>query len=560
MPTLVQRLRDVEAALEGKARYYDLGAAVIREATGDPVLVAGGRWDRIARRFLDPQTEGDADAYAELLCAESQIEFLSWYAEWLCDYREGFPRSVSLAMLADDRRGGKTVAGNMAIAMGCIDVPISPITRTPTIAAIVAKSYRERFEIEEWLLNRIPASFYRHLGQPEHKFLFRTGAILRLLSADDPDAIKQGRFDLIFFNEPQKMSPRAVANGVMATADLGGLAILAANPPGRGDSRGEWLFDLKDALDDEAVAIAKGAKVEPLGVRHFFCPSSKNQFINQAARRRAGRIAAIIDPTIAAGDERGEWERIKDPAAWEFNRHRHLHAIPDVHPSLPDITAEVCSARGEYGRWTTVAGVDFDWKPHIVAVVYRIFGDPDDPLFWACDEFAGEKRWTTKEWIQAFADWGADRGINAQSTLLIGDASSGFNRPGDPKSDGEHTSFEIIQAENWTIIPPQDHRGRSKEGRARNPLVDQRLEVYNEQLRRDRLYIDPKRCVWFAECNRKATTKREGPRRKLVHDQYAHAMDAGTYPIFRLAPRASGAPLDPKDVKIVPVSRRRPSW
>jgi len=560
VPTLQQRLVGLESTVAGSGSYNDLGLAVIREQTGEPLLVTGGRWERTRRRFLDLE-EGDAETYIELHSAESQVDFLTWYAEWLCAYREGYPRETQLVMLADDRRGGKTMAGNIAIASGINDVPRSPKTGRPTLAAIVAKSYRERFEIEDWLLNAIPSGprgFYRHVAAPEHQFIWHSGAVLRLLSADDPDSIKQGRFDLVFFNEPQKMAARAVANGVMATADLGGLAILAANPPGKGDRHGGWLFDLKEALDDELVAKARGQKVEALGIKHFFCPSSKNQFIDQAARRKAGRIAVIIDPTIAAGDERGEWERKKENAAWEFNRHRHLHALPEV-SALPDITGEICSDRGEYGDWLYVAGIDFDWRPHIASVVYKVFGELDDPLFWACDEFIGEKLWTTAQWIEAFAERGVSRGYSPKNLLFIGDASSSYPvRERDPKTDGR-TSFEVLEEAGWIVIPPQDHRGRGKEGRARNPFVGDRLDLYNEHLRRDRVMIDSRRAPWFAECNRRATTKKEGPRMRLVHDQFAHAMDAGTYPVWRLAPKAGISRPTADD--IVRVRPRRPkTW
>jgi hypothetical protein len=518
--------------------------------------MAGGVWHEREKRFLDPETEGDAETYVEIPLAESQVEFARWFAEWLCDYREGFPRDTTVAMVADDRRGGKTFVGVSAIVSGCIDVPISPITHTPTLAAIVTKSYRERFEVEQWILERVPegkhGGFYRHRSAPEHQFVFHSGAVLRLLSADDPDAIKQGRFDLIFFNEPQLVHPRAVANGVMATADLGGLAILGANPPG-GGLHGEWMFDLKEAIDDERIARATGRQFDPLGIRYFSCPSRLNQFIDQEARRRAGRIGGIIDPTIKAGDVEGSWQRPIERACWEFDKHRHLHAEPIIGRS--ECTAKVASERTEeWGDWTAVAGIDFQDKPHIVCVVWKCFGDPDAPTFWAVDEFAGEKRWTVEVFLEAFAErFDGDpekaRGYKRDRLLWVGDASSDWQGTKHDFEGGERDSFAVVREDGWTIVQPSPSKNQGKKpGRGRNPFVNERLDLFNELLRQDRIRIDPVRCPWFSECVSKAATKRETTRRVLVGNKHAHALDAGTYPIWRLAagtvqkaPERSGA-------------------
>ena len=534
MPTLRQRFRAVEAALEGPGRYLDLRLDLVAQGEGEAILTAGAKWDKTLGRFLDPSVELSVDQVVCIPLQESQLEFARWYAEWLCAFREGYPRDVTVAMMASDRRAGKSFIAVAAVIACCIDVPVTR-DGTPLISWIVAKSFRERFELEQWIIQRIPKGWYRHLGAPVHEFHFIHGPTLRVISADDDDNTKQGRCDVAFINEPQKMGPRAVANAVLGCSDLGGLCILAANPPG-GTGRGEWMFDLKEAIDDDSFAAKKGEKREPLGIRYFHLDSRKNQAIDQLARRRAGHIAAIIDPTLRAGDVEGEWRRQQQLACWEFDKRRHLHAVPAVAPSLRDVTREIIRARAAWGDQSYVAGVDFDSKPHIIAIVYRVFDDVDDPLFWAVDEFAGEKLWTTQQWIEAFADWGTPRGYTRESLMFVGDASSSW--PGnrrDPKVEEGRTSFEVIEGAKWTIVPPQDPRGDT--GRARNPLVKERLDLYNDHLLRDRVRIDPAKCMWLVECHRKAETKRaDGGRVRLVHNKYAHAIDAATYPIWRLAP------------------------
>lgn len=547
MPTLAQRLRAVEAALEGRGRFLDLRLD-LTSPTGEVLLASGGRWDRLTHRYLDPATEGDVDELVSLPMQDSQLEFVRWFAEWLCAFRDGFPRDTTLAMLAGDRRGGKTFACNTAVISACIDCPIAS-DGTPLIAWIVSKSFRERFELEQWVLNRIPPAWYHHQAAPEHVFHFVNGATLRLLSADDPDSLKQGRVDICFVNEPQKVQARAIANAVLGSADLGGLTLLAANPPN--NTRGEWMFDLKDAIDDEVVAAAKGTPHEPLGVRYFHVDSKKNKAIDQMARRRAGRVATIIDPSLAAGDVEGAWRRPDERACYEFDKHKHLHALPEI-GGLPDVTAKVTRAAG-LGEWPNVAGTDFQDKPHIVSTLWRCYGDPDDPTFWAFGELAGERRWTEEEYLDAFeAEFPA---LDRRSLLFIGDASGSWQ-------DGPHNkgrnSFVCWKDRGWRMIPPQDPKSDKPDARARNPFVDDQLQVVNELLRRDRLRIDPTRAPWLSECFREAITKRDTGRRKIVQTRHAHALAASLYALWRLAgKRKPTPPPGPGSVKPIPRAPNR---
>lgn len=537
MASLQQRLQEGKEALGGPARWLDLRLDLLG-LNGTPLVTAGGRWDKTYRRFGDDPGEA---ASVAIDLQESQIEFATWFGQWLGDFREGrrggAAREVQLAMMAGDRRGGKTFVADAAILAACIDVPVAPGQDTPLIAWIVSKSFRERFELEQWILNRIPAEWYRHRQAPEHEFQFVHGPTLRLLSADDPDSLKQGRVDIAFINEPQKVQARAVANAILGSSDLGGLVILAANPPAGGNSRGEWLFDLKEAIDDERIAILKGSRAEPLGVRYFHVDSKKNKAIDQIARRRAGRIAAIIDPNLTAGDVEGEWRRPVDLAAWEFDKHRHLQAVPQL--GAKDITAQVAGSHS-YGSWVVVAGVDFQNRPHIPAAFARVFGDPDDPTFWFVGEFIGERRHSEEQFLERFADYAEKRGWTRKNLLWVGDASGSWQGSRHDFDGEERDSFAVWREDGWEIVPSQEPRANSKTGRGRNPEVADRLQLTNELLRRGRVFIDAAQCPWVAECFRKAETKREDGRRRLVGNKYAHGFDAATYLLWRLSPKLNG--------------------
>jgi hypothetical protein len=102
--SLGQQIHELELATRPMNRMVDLALALRRWKTGEILLGAGGRWDRIERRFLP----GPPERAKFIDLEESQVEFTRWFATFLRDLRQGRPRDVSLALAAGDRRGGKT--------------------------------------------------------------------------------------------------------------------------------------------------------------------------------------------------------------------------------------------------------------------------------------------------------------------------------------------------------------------------------------------------------------------------------------------------------------------
>lgn len=503
-----------------------------REKTGETLLYAGGVWDRIERRFVKktPSTVCVIDL------VESQVDYTLWFAEFLRDFREGYPRDISAALVAGDRRAGKTFDVYFCQWAALFDVPLLPVTGKPAIGWTISKTYKERDELDQLVVTYLPPEWYRATKAPEHRYDLVHGSVLRNLSADDPDSLKQGAVDWLLYNEGQKMPARAVVNGLYGTADRAGLCMIACNKPSASDTRGEWLFDLREAISDEQVARSMGKKVEPLGIKFFGFSSKDNPKVDQPARRRVGRLAAVIDPSQAEADDADsalDWKRPGDKACWEFDKHRHLHAVPDVSPSMPEITNRVIKAAGFYdGEWAAAGGVDFQDRPHIVSSLWRCFGDPGRPIFWASGEFAGEKRWTEEEYLDEFeARFPA---LNKHNLAWVGDASGSWQ---DSAHSGKRTSFQVWKEKpySYLILPPQDPKSDEPGARARNPFVDDQLQLVNELLRTDRLFIDPNACPWLAECFRQAVTKKVEGRRKIVQDRFAHALASALYVLWRLA-------------------------
>lgn len=240
--SFVGEVRDLESQLFGADRYADVALVLQRAKDRSTLLYAGGQWDRVAKQF----TDRDPERVALVELEESQVPFTLWFAEWLRDFREGYPRDVSLVLNAGDRRGGKTFNSFACQIAALIDVPVLP-DGSPTIGWAISKTYRQRDELDQIIAGRIPDRLYTHQRAPEHVFTFSHGSRLRNLSADDPDSLKQGRVDFLLYNEGQLMSPRAIKNGLYGTSDQGGLTVLACNPPT--GPEGDWLRDLKDAIE-----------------------------------------------------------------------------------------------------------------------------------------------------------------------------------------------------------------------------------------------------------------------------------------------------------------------
>ena len=178
-PSLAQRLRAVEETLAGRSRFLDLALALVTSTSpSETLLFAGGRWDRFDRRFVD---DDQVERCARIVLAESQVPFTRWFAEFLADYRAGYPRDVRLALAAGDRRGGKTFDTFFCQIAALLEVPRHP-DGTPAIGWTISRTFRERDELDQLVGAYIPRDWYRAQRAPEHRITFEHGAILRNLS------------------------------------------------------------------------------------------------------------------------------------------------------------------------------------------------------------------------------------------------------------------------------------------------------------------------------------------------------------------------------------------
>lgn len=519
--SFVADVRELESALGGEARYVDLALALTRDKDASTLLFAGGEWDRLDRRF----TDRDPSQVAVVALEESQVEFTTWFAEWLRDFREGYPRDVSLILNAGDRRGGKTFSSLLCQIAALLDVPLLP-DGTPTIGWAISKTYRQRDELDQIVAGRLPDRLYRHRRAPEHVFEFAHGSRLRNLSADDPDALKQGRVDFLLYNEGQLMSPRAVRNGLYGTSDRGGVTVIAANPPT--GPEGDWLRDLKDAIDRDPATKR---------ITRFFGFSSKqNTKVDQPARKRVQAIAKLIDPEMADADAEGTWRQWGDLACPAFIK-RPVEDGGHIGPPPAggsDVT-HLVTRRELYVAASRVIGGDFQKKPQAAAIL-RIVQHHGEDVY--C--FVGECGVKGTEVELSTELLGPPHSLTPAEALWIADCSGSWQ--GAMRIPGQ-TSYALLEREGWRVFPAEIIKGANSE-RPKNPDVRLRLGLFDRLLKANRIRVAPE-CVWIIESFSKCTLRKTSTGTRVPQGHLAHILDAATYPVYRLEPKPSGSVKPP---------------
>jgi len=523
MPRLLvgERLRRAKDALGGPGRYQDLALLLVRAKTGETLLRAGGRWDRLDRCF----TSEEPETCARIKLEESQVEFTLWFATFLRDYREGFQRDVSLALVSGDRRGGKTFDTYFCQVAALIDVPTMH-TGLPTIGWTISRTFRHREELDQLISAYIPTEFYTAQRAPEHRYTFAHGSVLRNLSADDPDAMKQGRCDFLLYNEAQLMSPRAIKNGLYGTADAGGLCVLAANPPS--GPEGEWLRQLKEGIEEDPEF--------GLVARFFNFSSKDNSQIDQPARRRIVKIATRIDPEGAEADAEGIWKPWGDRAypSWDgrtLEREGLVGSPPER--GMVDLTPVV--TRREVG-WSAsvVIGGDFQRQPEAAALL-RVLDAPDGPIYW----FVQESQVKGDELALSASVMALGQGLAVdfpRDGVWIADCSGSFQ--GSERVPGR-TSFSLLEQHGWIVEAAEVIRIPERSAHPRNPLVGARLNLMSELMKKRRIRVDP-RCEILIQAFKECQLRLTEYGKRVPKGRWAHITDAACYPIWRLESKPDG--------------------
>lgn len=454
MSSLDRKVDAAEQATADGSRMVSMALVLKRKSNGESLLMVGGQYDRLSGRYTDAQVQPHS-----LPIEESQVEFVQFGALWIASYRDGTPRDTSFAMCAGPRRGGKSHGTLMVQIAACVEVPGS-------IGWAVVDSFRSRDEVDRALVENIPGAWFHRRLSPEFSYTFANGSIIRILSADDSEALKAGRCDIGNLVDLQKLSPAALLNVLGGTIDKNGIVLASANPPRR--ARGQFVIDLKEKLEERQLE----------GARFFGFDASKNTAINQAARKRFSAIADVVDPKLGDADADGSWQGIGDCAYHAFRRTDHVRLAPDE----GDITTTI--ARRKFGKaYPLVGGLDAQSHPHNCTVIARVFHGIDGrPNIYVIGEVV--QPGTELELCDAIADteaWGPE------NVALVLDASCFWQDAGHTK--GRATS-DIMRAQGYHCVPPQKKKSATGD-HASNPNVEDSISLVNTLLTQHRLFISP---------------------------------------------------------------------
>ena len=503
-------------AAEGQAdsrEYLDLCLVFRHRETKITLLECGGRWDTAARQWS--QQEPESARIFEL--GESQREFFEWAARWLADFRDGHERQVPrqvldrLVLAEGGRRGGKTSALTGFLAGVAVDMPYTAPGR-PLRSWVVSKSHEEEDEVHEAIRQVLPPQWLRW-RERARRYELPHGSAIHLLSADRPHTTKRGRVDIALINEAQKQPQKVLTNMIYGVSDAGGVAMLAANP--HDTLTGEWVAKVLDKVKAGKYPRAK----------HFHFDPRKNPFVDQVARADVDELVRDLDPRQADRDGGGIWLPLSDHAYFAWSDERHVRPAPQ----LGDVTNQVLRRKLGHCTYTHIAGLDFQRSPGCCATIWRLTGDPAQPILHGVGEIVIERG---SEYVLSDALY--DAGYEPDDLLLIADATG-------QQQDYEHRpgqdSFSKLRSRGWHVEAPQKKRS-TKGKHSVNPPIPERLKLVNDELSADRVQVDAEQAPMLAHCFKECILKpgRYSTRVPSGEGWLPHLTDAAGYVIYWLKP------------------------
>jgi hypothetical protein len=509
--SLLQQISELKRIANPDRRYSDLA---LRLAVFDKVdgrlqqigesRVYGGQWDNWAQAY----TKAEPTEIIEVPCSRLQLAFIE--------------ATEKKRLVYAGRGGGKSHGGAIAMLVAGLELPHGT-------AQVVSPTYPLSSLLWDKILQDLPTGrWLRPDGGVQiarRRIVLRNGFTLRFGSADRERSLRGGDADIVFVDERQDVSQRAVDIVTYQLRKRGGYRLLQIGTP--------------DVGSDFHEEFERYRRDENCYTQHF--TSFGNPFIPHDVFTDS---QAHVDPRVYRQEVLGEWLALGGVVYEFYNREthgqrfresqRHIRGVfanklglrPGIHDEDvgDDITQQVCRSRFGRDGVANVVGLDFNVSP-MVAVVYRLFqappGVPD--IAWLIDEVILEDRADATRMGRELTQ----RGYPAKNTLIIADASGAY--------DGRKSSFRMLQELNYRVLRP----GRSK----RNPEVEDRVNSVNAKMRNAAEQV-----TWLIDPERAPRTMRaiqrqqRGPNGKPDKDGgHDHYTDAMGYPIVRIYPAAISA-------------------
>lgn len=533
------RLSELEGASDEATRFADVCIAIRRRSTGEDLFSVGGKWDRVERKYV-----GKADRKHVILINESQLELAEALKSWLGKRIRGEDREI-IQFAGVKRGGGKTHWFVIAMAVVGVALPGAVIWN-------VNPTHSRRDEVERIFRAQIPRRlgwwFWR--GQPDYRFTWLTGSVIRLLSGEMPESVKQGGAEVLFINEAQDQERKVFSLGLPAIRNTderpAGLLCIAANPPQR--VKGEWVIEVVERLKDGRI-----------DGKYFDVDPKMNVSVEQRALDKIETAVMEVDPQAARADIGGQWLPVGERAypMWRSRPKKiegmELPALVGEVPELgfKDVTSELLQTVGIYRTsnrtYSDVLAADFQGRPHMAALAGRLYKRPDGKLVYCINQefIARGDELDLSDEIQSSGIYTPD------TAIIVGDASGAWQSGKDRKRS--IASYLALGNERWRVIAPTDKK-RTESEYAANPPVDRSLSQMYVVMRESRILVHP-RCIWLIEALEKCPLKRDGARPVIpAKGGFSHITDCLRYFVARFEEKSSSAPPVGK-IPVVKVNR-----
>lgn len=518
------------------------------EVAGELVLSCGGLWNRKANEW-----EGNASACRRRVVANlhpGQGPAAHWFSSWLAAHAtrrdsppvvdpddtawSGDPTDVYSALLSGGRRAGKTFFAAVAVAAYAVEFPNAIIwALSPSRGKDDTKPDEIRREMSkllapEWIARQTHATGWELIN----------GSEIKLKSAhigSDSDAIKEGRADLVWMNESQKMMKRVYIVARGAISDKSGLVLCCANPPVEAKDQ-QWVSEF--AADTDAGRRASvHLPFNPLDNPHI----DRRALLRLAEETddRTFQIEVLGMFMPAVDSVAYNWLRRENEKAMPQPTYDHGRQIPCARTGLLDVTAEFLERMEEGDGFSRLLGLDVQRVPYIGGPAYKFYCQPDllptrdNVIAWIVGEEildGGDE----EEWCEKLHE----SGYNPKRTLIVCDASGRYqhsrrrNADSPPPRWTGQASFDLIKGAGFTHIVPPSRR------MDKNPAIVDRIRAFTSMIcdrtGRRRLFADPELAPKSCRAIREWKTVHGKPSR--IQD-VAHLGDGISYPLIRLFPR-----------------------
>jgi hypothetical protein len=463
-------------------RYAD-ALLVVEDSEGRELMRVGGRWDRLARCYVDADAAELAPRVVQL--EASQDEAGAGLAAWLESSRRGVvdPKRAIVMLLGGARGSGKTWFVALAIVLIALEWP----DEWQYSVNLSTGQRREIIEgVEEIGGLAVIADRSDDMRDPWLRFV--TGARVAFISARNPKRLREAKLNIraVHINEAQDQEEAVYVNAVSATRNVDGLTVIATNRPQH--EGGDWV-------SLAATGIEAG---EIVGAFYLMDPRKNRAVSRNALDKRAAAIRVVSAEAAAADTDPDAPMLLAGTTAYPgfkplpADRGGHIGdppAPPDVgRPLWQDVTEEITGKQFDGVGFPYICGVDFQRQPGIIGCIAKIYRSELGALILHVLETIGV-RGVEPDFSQALMASGyrPAEGMDGPTILLVGDATGA-------RQNAEHKfaqppSFTALRSDGWKIVPPMRHW---KRGTPWNPLVQNSRAQMHALFERHQILLSPK--------------------------------------------------------------------